>query len=69
MKKLEKLESKRVKSIHAITGGKAMMMDTSLAESGGATFKKAVSDHGNHNCTDYYSDPRKPHDCPGGLHG
>ncbi|WP_293308323.1 hypothetical protein [Pedobacter sp. UBA5917] len=64
MKKLEKLESKRVKSIHAISGGRAMMMESSFAETGDATFKKAVSDHGDHCCTDYYPDPKGTHTCP-----
>lgn len=66
MKKLEKLNSKKVESIHSIKGGRAMLMEYSIG-AGDPTFHAQPSDHGDHTCTDAIPDPKGPHDCPGGL--
>ncbi|ETZ22176.1 MULTISPECIES: hypothetical protein [unclassified Pedobacter] len=58
MKTLEKLISKKVKSIHSVTGGKfSMSLDMSEGDSG-MTWIKWVSDHGDHCCTDNKPDPK-----------
>ncbi|WP_157262868.1 hypothetical protein [Pedobacter steynii] len=65
MKKFEKLNSKKVESIHSIKGGRAMYMENSVGVK--PTFHAQPSDHGDHTCTDAIPDPPGPHDCPGGF--